>query len=265
MKHVPPRRVTRNASTRTLAVGYTRVSTEGQAEEGISLDAQCMAIRRYCEASGLCLQPSPDLAPISDPLWQVYPMGGVLVDGGVSGGIPIAERPAGARLMTLVRGGHLGHLVVASLDRLSRDTLDIAMCRKEFAYHGIGLHILDMGGQTSNTPAGNMLTGIMAEAAQLVRAQIRDKTFKALKEKRIKGEKLGGPVPYGYMVQINPSGVKCLHPNPQEQAVIQRAQELRASGLSYRRVGATLWEEGRKPRTGGPWSSEAIRRMMGEE
>lgn len=262
MKHVPPRRVIRNASNRTLAIGYTRVSTEGQALEGISLDSQCSAIQRYGDAHGLEFQPPRGLVPASDRLWQLWPMGGVLVDGGVSGGIPIDERPAGGRLMALVRSGHLGHVVVASLDRLSRDSSDLAACRKELNYHGVSLHILDLGGKTANTPAGNMVTGMMAEAAQMIRGQIREKTCSALNGKRVKSEKLGGPVPYGQLLWVNHAGVKCLKPDHNEQAIIMRARELRASGLSYRKIGAKLLEENHKPRTGGPWPHESIRRMM---
>ena len=264
MKHVQPRRVIRNASNRTLAIGYTRVSTEGQALEGISLDSQCSAIQRYGDAHGLELQPPRGLVPASDQLWQLWPMGGVLVDGGISGSIPIAERPAGARLAAIVRGGRVGHLVVVSLDRLSRDPADLAAFRKELNYHGVTLHILDLGGRTSNTPAGNLVTGMMAEAAQMIRGQIREKTKASLYGKRVKGEKLGGPVPYGQLVWTNRAGVKCLKIDPNEQAIIMRARELRATGLSYRKIGAKLLEENHKPRTGGPWPHESIRRMMEE-
>jgi DNA invertase Pin-like site-specific DNA recombinase len=161
-----------------------------------------------------------------------------------------------------VRGGHVGHLIVVSLDRLSRDPADLAAFRKEVNYHGVTLHILDLGGKTSNTPAGNLMTGIMAEAAQMVRGQIREKTRNALDGKRIKSEKLGGPVPYGQSVYVNAAGVKCLRECPGEQAVIRRARELRAARLSYRRIGEQLLEEGHAPRTGGPWPHESIRRMM---
>lgn len=264
MKHVPNRRATLAASDRKLAIGYTRVSTEGQALEGISLDSQCSAIQRYGDANGLELQPPRGLVPASDRLWQLWPMGGVLVDGGISGSIPIAERPAGARLAAVVAGGIVGHLVVVSLDRLSRDPADLAAFRKELNYHGVTLHILDLGGRTSNTPAGNMVTGMMAEAAQMIRGQIREKTKFSLHGKRVKGEKLGGPVPYGQSVYLNEAGVKCLKPNTNEQAIIVRARELHALGLSYRKVGAKLLEENHKPRTGGPWPHESIRRMMEE-
>jgi DNA invertase Pin-like site-specific DNA recombinase len=38
------------------AIGYTRVSTEEQAAEGLSLGAQAERIRAYCKAAGLQLR-----------------------------------------------------------------------------------------------------------------------------------------------------------------------------------------------------------------
>jgi DNA invertase Pin-like site-specific DNA recombinase len=68
----------------TTAVLYLRVSTQEQATEGISLAAQDAKLRAYCTLRGL------DIVR-------------VIVEGGVSGGKPLADRDGGQELLTLVR------------------------------------------------------------------------------------------------------------------------------------------------------------------
>jgi DNA invertase Pin-like site-specific DNA recombinase len=242
----------------SLAVGYARVSTIDQAEEGVSLEAQVAAIQRYAAARDLCLDPPRGIVARGDRLLSIYPAGGVLVDGGISGGTPIDQRPMGARLADLVRGRFVSHLVVTKLDRLSRSDLDFLGWREELRRNGVALHILDMGGQMADTAAGDLMTGMLASFGQMLRRQIGDHTRGALAHKRSKGEKLGGLPPYGKSVYVNAAGVKCLRDCPGEQAVIRRALELRATGLSYRGIGRQLFEEGLRPRNGGPWSHRSI-------
>jgi len=238
------------------------VSTEGQAEEGISLSGQVAAIQRYADEHDLCLAPPKGLVVSGDKLLSVYPSGGVFVDGGISGGTPIDDRPMGALLASLIRGRFVSHLVVTKLDRFSRSARDIANWRETLRENGVALHLIDMGGETSATAAGDLMTGLLAEFSQMMRRQISDNTITALKEKRIKGEKLGGQVPYGQLLWTNKEGVKCLKPNHDEQATIWRARNLRASGLSLPAIGRKLLEEGKRPRTGGPWHPQQIANMM---
>ena len=242
----------------SLAVGYARVSTVDQAEEGVSLEAQVASIQRYAVQHDLCLDPPRGLVASGDKLLSAYPVGGVLVDGGISGGTPIDERPMGARLASLIRGRFVSHVIVTKLDRLSRSDRDFLNWREELRANGVVLHILDMGGQMAQTAAGDLMTGMLASFGQMLRRQIGDHTKGALNHKRVKGEKLGGSVPYGQSVYLNPAGVKCLRAHPGEQAIIRRILDLHAAGMSYRGIGKQLFEEGLRPRNGGPWSHRSI-------
>lgn len=84
-------------------------------------------------------------------------------------------------------------------------------------------------------------------------------TKAALDDLRADGKKTGGLVPYGFT-----AGKKTgkLQVNPVEQAVIARAQRLRARGLSLRAIAATLNGEGRLNREGNHFDPTAIRRML---
>ena len=66
------------------AVIYTRVSTDVQVDTGHSLDMQRDRLESYCKAYNL---------EIAD----------VLVDEGISGGIPLHKRPEGSKLVEMAR------------------------------------------------------------------------------------------------------------------------------------------------------------------
>jgi hypothetical protein len=66
------------------AIGYVRVSSDVQAESGLGLEAQRQRIVAFCEVKELRLA-------------EVYE------DAGVSGGKPLASRPAGAKLTNAAR------------------------------------------------------------------------------------------------------------------------------------------------------------------
>jgi hypothetical protein len=85
----------------TTAIGYIRVSTDGQAREGVSLDAQRERIEAYAKAKGLELVD-------------------VLVDEGLSG--KTIDRPALQLLLKRCRTGAVGHVIIWKLDRLTRRT-----------------------------------------------------------------------------------------------------------------------------------------------
>src|SRR6476646_8903480 len=99
------------------ANGYVRVSSDEQAESGLGLEAQRQRIRAYCEMKGL------HLATIYE-------------DAGVSGGKPLATRPAGFRLMAEARKNK-PILVVAKFDRLFRSVADAAQTIADFDKKGI--------------------------------------------------------------------------------------------------------------------------------
>jgi len=252
----------RRGQPSTLAVGYTRVSTDGQALDGISLASQCDSIRRYAEAHGLSLTCPPDVGGIAA---EIYPAGGVFVDGGISGGTDLIHRPCGAKLALLVQGGHVGHVITTTLDRFSRSNKDITNWIYEFQERGVSLHLIEEGGLLKSSPADKLLLSIRGGLAQWQRENIGITTKTKLDYKRRKSEKLGGKVPYGKSVYVNEAGVKCLRDCPEEQAVTLRARELRKAGMSFRGIGKKLFEDGLWPRNGGPWSHRSIQNMIGEE
>src|SRR5438105_1968455 len=102
-------------------LGYVRVSTDEQARDGVSLDAQAAKIRDYCRLHEL-------------------PLARVLVDRGLSGkGL---DRPALQELFTAAEAGQVAGIVVYKLDRLSRRTRDLLDLVDRLERAGVALHSL---------------------------------------------------------------------------------------------------------------------------
>lgn len=161
----------RRAEARSKVVGYLRVSTDEQAASGLGLDAQRAAIESTCSAKG----------------WAVVEW---CVDEGVSGKLSPSARPAMSRALALLDGYEAGGLVVAKLDRCSRNTHDFTGLLEQAERRGWGFVALDLGVDTS-TPAGRLVAEMMVSVAQWERSVIAQRTKDALASKKARGDRLG--------------------------------------------------------------------------
>lgn len=202
-------------------VAYLRVSTNEQAEEGVSLEAQEHAIRCHCEPRGIEV-----IAVVSDP--------------GVSAGKPLRKRPGGEKLLDIIAESGATGVMATKLDRLFRNTIDCLTMAETWKAQGVALHLLDLGGQTLDTtsPMGATFLTMAAAFAQLERQLIGERTRAALAAKRRKGERVGR-VPYGY--DEGPGGV--LRLNLGEQAVLGAIRQWRGGGSTLQAI-ADLLNEG---------------------
>lgn len=235
---------TSKRTTTPVALGYSRVSTQEQAEHGVSLDAQETRIRAYCTMRGL------DLVE-------------VIVDPAVSAGkYTLAERDGGARLLALIKTGQVRHVVALKLDRIFRDAEDALHHTKAWDKAGVSLHLLDMGGASIDTASamGRMFLTMMAGFAEMERNLIAERTALALARKKEKHERVG-MLPYGK--RLAPDGVHLVD-HPAEQAVIATVRALRAEGLSLRAIAHELNRRGFTNRAGGRFIFPQVARMLVE-
>jgi DNA invertase Pin-like site-specific DNA recombinase len=221
------------------AVGYVRVSTEEQAREGVSLNAQEQKLRAYCALMGLELVE-------------------LIREEGVSGARPLVLRPGGERLAKLVAAGKVEHVVALKLDRLFRDAEDALCQTKAWDKAGVALHLVDMGGQTINTASamGRFFLSMMASFAELERNLIAERTQQALQHKKASG-KVYGQVPYG----LRRVGDR-LEPDPREQAIIARIIEAHRNGKSLRVIARELEAEGVATKQGGKWTAGTVHSIL---
>jgi len=216
------------------AIAYLRVSTEEQASEGVSLEAQKAKIAAWCLANG-------------------YELHRVFTDAGVSG--TRENRPGLAAALASV--GKADALVVYSLSRLSRSTRHTIELADRLDAAGADLVSLSERIDTT-TAAGKMVFRMLAVLNEFERDQLAERTSVAMQHKKGKGE-LVGAVPYGK--RLSADG-KTLADHPAEQEVLAEARALHATGLSLRQIARALSAKGFMARNGKPFAATQIQRMV---
>jgi len=218
------------------AIGYARVSTDKQAERGVSLEAQTEKIR------AMALVHDAELLDI-------------IVDGGESA--KSLNRPGMQRLLALVDSGEVKTVIVAKLDRLTRSVKDLCELLDRFERRGVALvsvaESLDTG-----SAAGRLVLNIMTAVSQWEREAIGERTRDAMSHKRNQGQRVGN-IAYG--CQLAGDGVH-LEANPAEQAVLSEIRQLRSQGATLRGIAATLNHRAYRTRRGTTWRLESVARIL---
>lgn len=229
---------TTTASTRTRAVAYLRVSTEKQADFGVSLDAQRAKVQLYADLYEL------DIVE-------------VIVDAGASA--KTLERDGLQRALAMLDAGQADALLVCKLDRLTRSVRDLGTLLDGWFGRKDGPALLSVQEQVdTRTAGGRLVLNVLMSVAQWERETIGERTASAMAHMKSEGEYTGGRAPYGW--QADAEGK--LHPVPTEQAAIVLAQQLHGEGHSLRRVGALLTEAGHLSRSGGAWHASSVRVVL---
>ncbi len=218
----------------TRVVGYIRVSTEKQADHGISLAAQRAKIEAYALAMDL------DLVTIVE-------------DAGISA--KTLDRPGLCAALSMLTSGKADALLVTKLDRLTRSVRDLGdLIEKFFKKYSL----LSMSDQIDTRSAmGRCMLNLMTTMSQWERETTGERTRDALAHKKAKGEFCGGEPPYGFSVQNG-----ALVSNEAEQDVLRIVREMFAAGLSMNAITNELRFAGLIPRSGKTWHVQQIKRML---
>jgi DNA invertase Pin-like site-specific DNA recombinase len=214
------------------AIGYVRVSTEKQADVGVSVDAQTGKIRAMTVVQGA------DLVDI-------------VVDAGVSA--KSLHRPGMARLLALVDEGAVDTVIIAKLDRLTRSVVDLAELLKRFERRDVSL-VSVADALDTRSAAGRLVLNIMVSVSQWEREAIGERTRDAMRHKRVNGERVG-TVPFGYRPAAD--GVT-LQADDAEQGILSRIRDLHAQGLTTRHIAAELNRQGLRTRRGTAWRFQYV-------
>jgi len=222
--------------TKLKAYGYIRVSTEEQAIEGVSLDAQVDKIQTYAKLKDL------DLVEI-------------IRDEGLSG--KDLARPGLQQLLEMVKGKEADSIIVYKLDRLTRNTSDLLHLVEDVFKKGNTRFYSISEEIDTSTAMGKFFLTIMGAMAQMEREVISERVKSALHYKKQQGHSLG-LVPYGFQ-RID--GI--LSKQSDEQNILRRIKRWRKEGLGYKKIADRLNQKEIKPRRKkAKWHASTIHHIL---
>src|SRR3979411_3072581 len=191
--------------------GYTRVSTDRQADEGESLGTQERVIEGYAMMLGLKVDK-------------------MFVERGVSGAKPIGQRPEGARLLAFLKQGDV--VITPKLDRMFRSALDALDVLGQIQKRGVSLHMIDLGGDVTGNGISKLVFTILSAVAEAERDRIRERIRDVKTDQRKRNRYLGGTVPFGWALAEDGELIE----DASQQAAIARMKAMRDAGQSLRGI-----------------------------
>ena len=156
---------------------YSRVSTTAQADEGESLDVQRRQLDGYAMQHNLRIEKH-------------------FVERGISGSLPLAERPQGKLLLASLKPGDV--VVTAKLDRMFRSALNALDVLAKLKAACVSLHMIDLGGDVTGNGVSKLVFTILSAVAEAERDRIRERIGQVKADQRQRGRFLGGLKPFGY-------------------------------------------------------------------
>lgn len=214
---------------------YTRVSTEDQAKEGFSLDAQLDRLQHYAKAQG----------------WDVA---GTYVDEGHSG--RTTKRPMYQKMME--ERSQWDTLLVLKMDRIHRNSRNFMAMMDQLRKDGKEFASVTESLDTS-TAMGRFVMDIIQRIAQLESEQIGERVTIGMEQKaKTRGGSLGKPAPFGY--RYGPD--RRFIPVPEEAVWATEAFKRFDAGATKQDLALWLNAEAPKPRGGGAWTVWNVTRLL---
>ncbi len=238
--------VPRSDSGITTALIYTRVSSDEQAHEGLSLDTQLAVCRRYAAERGWVLGNE-----YQDVLTGTRD-----------------DRPDYQALLADVRrlraDGSGAAVVVLRLDRLGRRVLERVRSREELKALGVPTHSVREGGEVSDLVA-NILASVAEEEVRRLGERVRD----SLAHMTERGWAKPGFPAFGYCWRPATHEERALGApksvlviDPETAHVVRETFDRADRGVSLRALSRWLASLPFEVRAGRAWSYTAIRHML---
>src|SRR3990172_3324981 len=197
-------------------IAYVRVSTEKQAEEGMSLATQSEQIAKYAALYDL---------EIID----------TIVDDGYSASS--LNRPGLNRVFAMLESGVTEGVIITKLDRLTRSVFDLGYLLKNYMEKYRFTSVYDKF--DTDTASGRMILSILTTVSQWEREVISERTKAVLQHKKANGERTGN-IPFG--MRIGPGEAR-LKSDPREQEIIDFIKIQRSTGKSLIEISESLTSE----------------------
>ena len=219
---------------------YARVSTDDQAVEGFSLDAQIKRLEAYCRVRG----------------WEIA---GEYRDEGFSG--RNTRRPEYDRMMR--ESDTWDVLLVLKMDRIHRNSVNFTHMMDQL--HDMGKEFNSVQEKFDTTTAmGRFVMDIMQRIAQLESEQIGERTYMGMREKAETLDKaeegkrtMGFTPPFGYRLENGG-----LEEEPDELPIVSRMFSEYLGGSTMDEISWSLGREGILTRRGNPWNKRNMSTVL---
>jgi DNA invertase Pin-like site-specific DNA recombinase len=222
-----------DAEIKKVAI-YTRVSTEDQAKEGFSLDAQLDKLKSYCKARD----------------WHI---GGEYIDDGYSG--RYIKRPAYKKMMEEM--DKWDALLVIKMDRIHRNSKNFMLMMEELKKSNKEFVSMTESLDTS-TAMGRFVMDIIQRIAQLESEQIGERVYAGMEQKaRTNSGVLGFNIPYGYDYD---NGFLTINKN--EANIIRKIYSSYIKGESMGKIAKMLNSTKIPTKKGGLWAKKTISKIL---
>ena len=215
------------------AVGYIRVSTDEQAREGLSLEAQNEKVRAYAIAKG----------------WDLI---SIIRDEKSAKDL---NRPGMQKIIKDCQRKGFDVLIICKLDCMTRNVRDLGYLVQD-VFEKCGIAFSSIADNFDTTTAnGKLVLNILGSVAQWERDIISERTKDALAHKRLVKRERAGVVPLGYDLAENG---RDLIPNHEELKTVRNIRSLRDRGWSYGRIAKHLNDTETPTKRGGKWRAWTI-------
>ncbi len=225
--------VSQQLTSARLAVGYVRVSTDMQANDGLSLDAQRHAIESYCASQGQRLV----------KIYHDIESGGKADRAGLANALATSADV----------------VVVLKFDRISRSIKHFCEMYEEHFADGKKELVAIRESIRLDSALGRALVSILLVFAQMEREATGERTREAIAHIRRQGFHFG-KVPYGYKAIPSPQNprYRILVEDPAEQNALAKIKELVEAGCGLIEIAEILNAATLDPPQGAHWTKSLV-------
>ena len=213
---------------------YARVSTEEQAKEGFSINAQREKLKQYASARD----------------WDIYDY---YIDDGISGK-NIKDRPEINRMLQDIEDGKINNVLVYKIDRLTRSTKNLIELIDLFNEKNCAFNSLMESIDTSSA-TGRMFIKIVGIFAEFERENLAERVSFGFEQKTREGNYTNTHGVYGYDYIV---GEGKLVINEDERKLIEYIYSEYLSGTSMTEISRNLIAKNTPTKRGGKWQQSTI-------
>ena len=227
---------------RKRAFGYVRVSTDMQAQYGLSLEAQESQIRGYAKIYG-------------------YEISGIYIDHDSAKNT--TGRPEYQKMMIEVDKGNTEFIIATALDRFSRSQRDFLAFQDDYVKTERVHIVLINQGINTELPASRQFLPLIVAFAQLERERTSERVKGIIGYIRSQGGHFG-KVPFGYTTETD-GRLKKLVKHPENYAWLEKMALWHKAGISFEDIAQKLNENGVKPSQSEQWTYTSVYDLLRKE